>query len=53
MRLLARHAGVVVEPAGAAGIAALAAHGDRFRGATVGTILCGANVTPGQLSAWL
>jgi threonine dehydratase len=53
VRALAHHAGVVVEPAGAAGVAALLAHGERFRGATVGTILCGANVTPEQLAAWL
>jgi threonine dehydratase len=53
VRLVARHAGVIVEPAGIAGVAALLAHGERFRGATVGTILCGANVTPEQLSAWL
>ena len=53
VRLVARHAGVIVEPAGIAGVAALLAHGERFRGATVGTILCGANVTPEQLAAWL
>ena len=53
VRLLARHAGVVVEPAGAAGVAALLAHGARFRDQRVATILCGANVTPEQLAAWL
>jgi threonine dehydratase len=53
VRLLARHAGVVVEPAGAVGVAALLAHPERFRGAAAATILCGANVTPDQLSAWL
>jgi threonine dehydratase len=50
VRVLARHAGVVVEPAGAVGVAALLAHGDRFRDATVATVLCGANVTPAQLA---
>jgi threonine dehydratase len=52
MRGLMAHVGLVVEPAGAVGIAALltAAHGTY--GERVGTILCGGNVTNEQLSAW-
>ncbi|WP_033920837.1 threonine ammonia-lyase [Sphingomonas sp. 37zxx] len=34
----------VVEGAGAAGLAALLAHPEKFRGKTVGTILCGGNI---------
>jgi threonine dehydratase len=34
----------VVEGAGAAGFAALLAHGDRFRGRNVGLVLCGGNI---------
>jgi len=34
----------VVEGAGAAGLAALLSHPDRFRGKTVGTVLCGGNI---------
>jgi threonine dehydratase len=34
----------VVEGAGAAGLAALLAHGDRFRGRKVGLVLCGGNI---------
>jgi threonine dehydratase len=34
----------VVEGAGAAGIAALLAHPDRFKGKTVGIVLCGGNI---------
>ena len=34
----------VVEGAGAAGLAALLAHPDRFRGKTVGVVLCGGNI---------
>ncbi len=34
----------VVEGAGSAGLAALLAHPDRFRGKTVGVILCGGNI---------
>jgi threonine dehydratase len=52
MRGLISHAGLIVEPAGAVGIAALlsAAHGGY--GDRVGTILCGGNVTTTQLSEW-
>ncbi|MCX2721454.1 threonine ammonia-lyase [Roseibium salinum] len=38
------HYGLVVEPAGAAGIAALLQHPDLFAGKTVATVLCGGNV---------
>ena len=34
----------VVEGAGAAGLAALTAHSERFRGRTVGIVLCGGNI---------
>jgi threonine dehydratase len=53
MRLLHRHAGVVVEPAGAVGVAALLADADDWVGARVATVLCGSNVTPEQARAWL
>ena len=52
MRGLISHAGLIVEPAGAVGIAALltASHGGF--GERVGTILCGGNVTTEQLNQW-
>ncbi|MEX2303578.1 MAG: pyridoxal-phosphate dependent enzyme [Bryobacterales bacterium] len=53
MRLLHRHAGVVAEPSGAAGIAALLQQGNAFRGQLVGTIVCGGNLTPEQMRQWL
>ena len=53
MRLAHRHLGLVLEPSGAAGIAALLAAAKRFHGRTVATILCGGNLTPEQMSAWL
>ncbi len=49
MRLVLEHLGLVVEPAGALGFAALLANPDRFRGQRVGTVLCGANVAAGML----
>jgi threonine dehydratase len=53
MRLLHRHAGVVAEPSGAAGIAALLHQGEAYRGQLVGTIVCGGNLTPDQMRQWL
>ena len=53
MRLLHRHAGVVAEPSGAVGVAALLEEPGRFAGQTVGTIVCGGNLTVGQMEAWL
>jgi threonine dehydratase len=53
MRLAHRHVGVVLEPAGAAGLAVILAHRERFTGQTVGTIFCGGNLTPEQMRTWL
>jgi len=52
MRGMISHVGLIVEPAGVVGIAAMlsAAHGTY--GERVGTILCGGNVTTEQLSEW-
>jgi threonine dehydratase len=53
MRLLHRRAGVVVEPSGAVGLAAILERPEMFRGATVATIVGGGNVTPEQMDRWL
>jgi threonine dehydratase len=53
MRLLFWKMGLVVEPAGAAGMAALLAHRERFAGALVATPLCGGNLTGQQVRRWL
>lgn len=52
MRLAVETTGLVVEPAGVAGLAAVVADPERFRGQRVATVLCGGNVTPQQFSAW-
>ncbi len=52
MRLLHEHVGLVVEPAGAAGLAALRAIPELAVG-SVATVLCGGNLTPDQLRVWL
>jgi threonine dehydratase len=53
MRLVRRHLGRIVEPAGAAGLAGLIRHRQDYSGARVATVLCGANLTPEQIAAWL
>lgn len=53
MRTLFRHAGVLVEPAGAVGVAALLAGRARWQGARVATVLCGSNLTAEQIERWL
>jgi threonine dehydratase len=53
MRLVFGHHGLVVEPAGAAGLAAAVAFRERFRGARVATPLCGGNLTADQVRSWL
>ncbi|MGQ0640624.1 MAG: threonine ammonia-lyase [Gemmatimonadaceae bacterium] len=53
MRLVFESLGVIVEPAGIAGFAALLEYPERFRGAYVATPLCGANVTAAQGAQWI
>ena len=53
MRAAHRHLGLVLEPAGAAGLAGVAAVADRLAGQTVATVLCGGNLTPEQAARWL
>ena len=45
--------GVVLEPAGAAALAAVMVHAERFRGQLVAAILSGGNATVEQLARWL
>nr|WP_298399043.1 pyridoxal-phosphate dependent enzyme [Gemmatimonas sp.] len=53
MRLIHEHLGLVIEPAGAIGLAAILADPARFHGRLVATVLCGANLTPQQIADWL
>jgi threonine dehydratase/peptide deformylase len=52
MRLLYTHAGLVTEPAGAAGVAAALAMSERFAGQRLATIVCGSNVSDQDAKAW-
>ncbi|MBF6595150.1 MAG: pyridoxal-phosphate dependent enzyme [Thermaceae bacterium] len=52
MRLAHQHLGLVLEPSGAVGIAALL-KSSPFQGKRVATVLCGGNLTPEQMECWL
>jgi threonine dehydratase len=53
MRLAHEHLGIVLEPSGAAGLAAVLENRDRFAEKTVAVVLCGGNLTPEQMRLWL
>lgn len=53
MRLLHHHAGLVTEPAGAAGLASILADPDRFSGRRVATIVAGGNLSREDVRTYL
>jgi threonine dehydratase len=53
MRLAFNELGIVLEPSGAAGLAALLANPTRFRRRSTATILTGGNLTAAQIQQWL
>jgi threonine dehydratase len=53
MRMLYEHAGLVVEPSAALGVAAVLEQPERFAGRRVTTILCGSNVGPADFARWV
>ena len=53
MRMLSDHAGLVVEPSAALGIAAILEDRDRFAGRHVVTIVCGSNVDVDAYHRWV
>jgi threonine dehydratase len=53
MRMLYRHAGLVVEPSAALGVAAMLEDRARYRGKRVVTIICGGNVAPADFERWV
>ena len=52
MRLMASAAGLMVEPAGVAGVAALLEH-QTLRSLATATVVCGSNLTDEQIRKWL
>ncbi|MFL6125185.1 threonine/serine dehydratase [Actinophytocola sp.] len=53
MRMLLHHAGLVVEPSAALGVAAILEDRDRFAGRHVVTIVCGSNVDLDAYHRWI
>ncbi len=53
MKLMHQHLGLVVEPSGAVGVAAILENRSRFQGQWVATVICGGNLTPQQIAQWL
>lgn len=53
MRMLLHHAGLVVEPSAALGVAALLENRDRFAGRRVVTVICGSNVDMDAYHRWV
>ncbi|MGY5052406.1 threonine ammonia-lyase [Streptomyces sp. 900105755] len=53
MRMLLHHAGLVVEPSAALGIAAVLEDRDRFAGRHVVTVVCGSNVDVDAYHRWV
>ncbi|MFD7817352.1 threonine/serine dehydratase [Streptomyces sp. NPDC059785] len=53
MRMLLDHAGLVVEPSAALGIAAILEDRDRFAGRHVATVVCGGNVDLDAYHRWV
>jgi threonine dehydratase len=53
MRALHEHAGLVVEPSAALGIAAVLEDPERFAGRRVTTIVCGSSVAPADFARWV
>lgn len=53
LKIAHRCLGLVLEPSGAAGLAAIMQNVDRFKGQLVATVLCGGNVTNQQFMEWL
>ena len=53
MRMLLDHAGLVVEPSAALGIAAILEDRNRFAGRHVVTIVCGSNVDVDAYNRWV
>ena len=53
MRALYDHAGLVVEPSAALGVAAALENRERFAGRRVTTILCGSNVGAADFARWV
>jgi threonine dehydratase len=53
MQLLHQHLGLIAEPSGAVGLAAILENKKMFSGKTVATVICGGNLTADQIQRWI
>ena len=53
MALVHQHAGFMLEPAGAVGVAAIIAHSEQFAHKHVATVLCGSNINLAQFAQYV
>jgi threonine dehydratase len=53
MKLIHQHLGIVSEPSGAVGLAAIIENPHMFKNKIVATIICGGNLTSEQMKLWL
>lgn len=53
MKLLHQYLGIMVEPSGAVGLAAILKNKGRFKDKLVAIVICGGNLTPKQIEEWL
>lgn len=53
MQLIFVHHGIITEPAGVAGLAAVLAFRHRFQNSVVATPICGGNLSPDRIRRWL
>jgi threonine dehydratase len=53
MRMLYRHATLIMEPSAALGVAAILEDPLRYRGKRVAVVICGSNVLSDSFSAWI
>jgi threonine dehydratase len=53
IKLLHQHAGIIAEPSGAVGVAAVMENKERFKNKRIATIICGSNLTKEQMKNWL
>lgn len=53
MKIVHKLVGIILEPAGAVGLAAAMIYKDRFAKQLIATPLCGSNLTEEQMEQWL
>jgi threonine dehydratase len=53
MKLIHQHLGIIAEPSGAVGLAAIMENPEMFKNQTVATVICGGNLTTEQVKEWL